>query len=209
VSVTPTRRDVFLIDGRTVTPVAVPAVLIRDVSTDQLVKAEERWKPVRKTIREEIEQAGGWMEHAHWDWLNKVERMVKGQLLLSAVECGGEVQGLLAVAAVPRYSVLMTGEKAVYVDYVEVAPWNLRGTNSPPRYEGVGSVLLADAIRRSVEVGAGGRLGLHSLPSVEPFYRDRCRMTDLGTDPAYYGLRYFEYTAETATAWLTDHEGTS
>ena len=41
-------------------------------------------------------------------------------------------------------------------------------------------------------------MALHSLPQAERYYRDVCGMTDLGPDPAYDNLRYFEMTAEQA-----------
>lgn len=86
------------------------------------------------------------------------------------------------------------------MDYIESAPWNLQATGTP-KYKGVGAILLADAIRRSQEMGHGGRIGLHSLESAEGWYRGR-GMTDLDRDYVYYDLRYFEYTSEAAVAWL-------
>ena len=154
-------------------------------------------------IAEALDQLGKGMEHAHWDWRNKIERAVKGRLLLSAVECGGEVHGLIAVASAPRYSVVTSGANVLYVDYIEKAPWNIRTPTDPPRYEGVETVLLADAIARSLDLGWEGRIGLHSLPSADGYYRKHCGMDDLGEDPAYYDLRYFEFTVPQAKAWRT------
>jgi hypothetical protein len=87
------------------------------------------------------------------------------------------------------------------VDYLESAPWNLQGSVVLPRFLGVGTVLLAEAVRLSVEDGFGGRVGLHSLPQAEAFYA-RCRMTNSGADPDYYDLTYFEYTGHQAAEWL-------
>jgi hypothetical protein len=201
---TPTRRDVVLIDGRTAAPVRVPAVLIRDLPPDRLKESEDLWGPERGTVQEALARLGVDMEHGHWDWRNKIERAVKGELLLSGLECEGELQGLIAVAARPRYAALLPGSEALYVDYIESAPWNLKATGTP-KYKGVGAVLLADAIRRSQELGHGGRIGLHSLDSAADWYRGR-GMTDLGKDYIYYDLRYFEYTSGAATAWLTSLE---
>ena len=47
-----------------------------------------------------------------------------------------------------------------------------------------------------------GRIGLHSLPQANGFYANTCGMTDLGTDPDYGGLRYFEMTPEQARAFV-------
>ena len=64
------------------------------------------------------------------------------------------------------------------------------------------TVLITEAVRLSLEMGLGGRVGLHSLPQAEGFYTHRCRMTRVGTDPHYYDLTYFEYTGQQATDWL-------
>ena len=125
---TPTRRDVFLIDGRTDPPVRVPAVLIRHLSPDRLKEVEDLWGPERGIVQEALAQLGVDMEHGHWDWRNKIERAVKGELLITGLECEGELQGLIAVAARPRYAALLPGSQALYVDYIESAPWNLKAT---------------------------------------------------------------------------------
>ena len=122
----------------------------------------------------------------------------------TAVECDDEIKGLMTVASRTRFASLTPGSNAVYVDYVEKAPWNIATPNSPPCFEGIGTVLLTDAVLLSQELGHGGRIGLHPLGSAEKYYRDQLGMTDLGEDPAYYGLRYFEYTAGMATSWLIE-----
>jgi hypothetical protein len=55
----------------------------------------------------------------------------------------------------------------------------------------------------SEEEGFKGRIGLHSLPQADEFYRLR-GMTDLGTDQTNQNLRYFEMTAEQARAFLEE-----
>ena len=157
--------------------------------------------PSRGIVREAMARLDKTMENSHWDWRNKVERVVEGKLLLTGLECEGELQGLVAVASLPRYSCLAPKHTAIYIDYIETAPWNLR-IPGPPQFEGVGTLLLADAIHHSRELGHEGRVSLHSLPSAESWYRDRCNMTDLGQDPAYYDLRCFEYTSIAASEWL-------
>jgi hypothetical protein len=86
----------------------------------------------------------------------------------------------------------------VYVDYLETAPWNRPSPFPGPMVAGVGSVLIAAAINRSIDEEFEGRIGLHSLPQSEEFYRDKCGMTDLGPDDSYQRLRYFEATSEQA-----------
>jgi hypothetical protein len=88
----------------------------------------------------------------------------------------------------------------IYVNYVEVSPMNLNLSSTlgrKPEFSAVGTRLLQHAVDLSVEGGGHGRIGLHSLPVSEPFYR-KCGMTDLGPDAAYDGLVYFEFTPEKA-----------
>ena len=80
----------------------------------------------------------------------------------------------------------------VYVEYLASAPWNRRSLEDPPFFEGVGTALLSFARQRSVELGYGGRVGLHSLPNSEAFYH-RCNMPNYGPDPDKDELVYFEY----------------
>jgi hypothetical protein len=196
-----TSRLVSLIDARQSNAVSIDAFVIRDLDPERLVASEERWGPGRGIVKEAMTRLGKYMENSHWDWRNKVERVVEGKLLLTGLECEGELQGLVALATLPRYSCLTAGSQAMYIDYIETAPWNLR-IPGPPRFEGVGTILLADAILLSRELGHEGRVSLHSLPSAESWYLKRCRMTDLGQDPAYYDLRCFEYTSDAASEWL-------
>ncbi|WP_228039823.1 hypothetical protein [Nodosilinea sp. LEGE 07088] len=84
----------------------------------------------------------------------------------------------------------------VYVEYLASAPWNRRLLENPPYLIGVGRALLLFTRQRSVELGYGGRVGLHALPGAEAFYR-RYDMPDYGSDPDKDGLVYFEYAALT------------
>jgi hypothetical protein len=67
----------------------------------------------------------------------------------------------------------------------------------------VGRVLLATAIQLSLDEEFKGRIGLHSLPQSEPYYRDIVNMRDLGPDENYQGqLRYFEFDEAGAQAFI-------
>ena len=85
------------------------------------------------------------------------------------------------------------------------APLELGGetTNQPntslPR---VAPQLVEMGIRWSHQLGFKGRIGLHSLPQAEAFYRVRCRMTDLGLDTGCYNLCYFEMTEAQSNTFL-------
>jgi len=66
-------------------------------------------------------------------------------------------------------------------------------------------MLIMTAIQLSLDEGFRGRIGLHSLPQSEDFYRKIVRMNDLGADTSYPGsipLRYFEFTSAEAQAFI-------
>jgi hypothetical protein len=195
------RKDVRLIDGRAAKRPFVTAQVYRDYPSVELEGIESQWAEAR-------EQAAiaGWsaglapLEHEHWDWRNKADSIETGRHMLLAVECRGDVQGLMAVLRAPRSAKLGDGQ-IVYVDYLESAPWNLKNSANTPRFIGVGTVLIAEAIRLSLEMLLGGWVGLHSLPQAEAFYA-RCGMTRFGADQQYFDLTYFEYTSQQALDWL-------
>jgi hypothetical protein len=195
----PTPRAVRLIDARDPARPVVSALLRRGFPADRVDEVEDAWARARQEAAGQVP-----VEHAHWNWRHKVDNVYLGNSTLMAVECGGAVQGLMAVFTAPHPSRL-GGGRVVYVDYLEVAPWNLKGLAHPPRFLGVGTALIADAVRLGVETGMGGAVGLHSLPQAEPFYA-RIGMTRVGLDPDYYDLTYFEYDAQTATNWLAAEE---
>ena len=90
------------------------------------------------------------------------------------------------------------GKHLVYVDYVETAPWNRARLHNPPRYRGVGALLMRAAIDKSFFEGYKGRVGLHSLPQSAAWYESKLNMTSLGEDPSKQNLPYFEMSTEQA-----------
>ncbi|TGS35833.1 hypothetical protein EN825_34620, partial [Mesorhizobium sp. M8A.F.Ca.ET.182.01.1.1] len=88
----------------------------------------------------------------------------------------------------------------IYVEFLATAPWNRPKLVAEPIYKGAGRVLVGTAVSLSLEEEFGGRIGLHSLPGAEVFYRDAIGMTDLGADSegVHKGLRYFELSSRDA-----------
>jgi len=145
-------------------------------------------------------KAGEQPEDHHWDWKVKAEawRPVLGYHSFALV-CDGGLQGLMWVcdfrsARIPA----QFGKPLVYVEFLASAPWNRPEIQTPPRYRGVGTVMVGAAVELSRELGYRGRIGLHSLPRAEPFYREACQMTELGYDAADEGLMYYETTDKQA-----------
>jgi hypothetical protein len=198
---TPSEREGRLVDGRADPPAIVPATVIRDLDPARLADVERSWKPAR----EEADAAG--FEHGHWDWALKLVAGALDGHRLVAVRCRGEFQGLMAVAE--KVGPIVPGAwdgRFVYVDYLEVAPWNLKMVGRRPRFLGAGTALIAEAVRLSLDGGLAGRVGLHSLPQAEGFYAVRCGMRRVDVDPNYQGLAYFEYDDGVARRWLTESE---
>ena len=113
-----------------------------------------------------------------------------------SIVCNEMTQGMMIVDTVKHRGRIdaQKGQHIVYVEYIESAPWNRAELFDSPRYQGVGSILVAAAVSRSEELEFQGRVGLHSLPQADAFYTDTCGMTDLGPDLNCRGLRYFEMT---------------
>ena len=183
--------------------------VVRGFPPDRLADVEQVWGPARDGLARTAAAAGSPLENAHWDWRNKVRYYRPGWHCLVAIEFEGDVQGLMAVETRLRRSRLAADRWVVYVDFLEVAPWNRRlATIQEPRFGGVGTLLLGEAVRMSMGPSANGRVGLHSLPLAEGFYAGHCGMTSRGPDPGYHGLVYFEYSEGTAAEWLA-HVGLS
>jgi hypothetical protein len=203
----PSRRDVKLIAAVDPGRPFVAAFLYRDYPLQELEAIQNSWTDAREEAAiAGIAEGLAPLEHEHWDWRNKADSVEAGYHMLVAVECYGMVQGLMAVLRNPKPGRL-GGGPVVYVDYLESAPWNLKGLQSSPRLLGVGTVLIAEAVRLSLETGLGGRVGLHSLPQAEQFYKQKCRMNEVGADSHYHDLVYFEFTDQQAADWMASVGG--
>ena len=202
--------------------VEVSTIYLLDVATDREVEAELRdaieqaqlddwltqWRPALFDVLRELARRGvpqrGWPQSWHWEWDRKVAR-VHGLLGFHgfSVVAQGVTQGLAQVDLTRSgREPGQAGKPIVYLEYLEVAPWNRPDLGNAPRLRGVGTTLLSAAVALAFDEGFKGRIGLHSLPQADSFYRGHCGMTDLGPDPAYQDLRYFEMTAEQAQTFL-------
>ena len=185
------------------------AKLLDTITEEQLADWEGEWLPELFKGMQRLRRAGverrHWPQSRHWDWRRKVAAL-QGMLANPGfcIVCDGMTQGIMIVDTVKRRCRFekQEGQHLVYVEFVENAPWNRAELLGPPRYRGVGSILLRAAVRLSEEFGFHGRIGLHSLPQANDFYANTCGMTDLGADPGYEGLRYFEMTPEQAEAFI-------
>ncbi len=178
------------------------AILCESIQARHLSDVEGIWKPAWKVL---LRWSGREEQSSHWDWRAKLRALRRRRRSRTfAVECDGITQGLMIIELGGRCRVeTQRGQELVYIDFLEVAPWN-RDSWKPNRlYGSVGTALIRSAIQASVNAGYQGKIGLHSLPQADNFY---CRlgMLDLGRDSSYDNLRYFEMTSAQATKLQQD-----
>jgi len=198
---------IFLVAGDTLEP--VEAELRDGIEEQQLIDWQTQWQPALTEILRELARHGvpmaDWPQSWHWDWRQK-RAGVAGLLAFPgfSIMADDVTQGLAQVDLTrSARSAEHQGKPLAYVDYLEVAPWNRSDRGNVPRFKGVGTALLTAIAALSVDEGFKGRLGLHSLPQADDFYR-RTGLIDLGPDAAYQGLRYFEMTEDRARAFLEE-----
>jgi hypothetical protein len=196
----------FLVDGAT--GQAVDAELWDAISDTQLNDWEFKWTPALQEVVARLKAAGverGLLPQSrHWNWREKAEAF--GPSLANpafSVMCQGTTQGMMILDTLQRARLeSQVGKELIYIDYLEIAPWNRRHLHGDsPRLAGTGSLLMRVAIEVSQAEGFKGRVGLHSLPQSNAWYT-RCGMTDLGPDAAKQNLNYFEMTPEQANAFI-------
>jgi hypothetical protein len=187
----------------------VSAELWDAITEKQLTDWEGEWVPELFQALQRLNRAGverkHWPQSRHWDWRRKTDAL-HGMLANPgfSIVCEGVTQGMMLVDTAMERCHLESqkGKNLVYVSFVETAPWNRKELVDPPRYRGVGPVLIRAAIELSKAEEFKGRIGLHSLPQANSFYANFCGMTDLGPDSKEQGLRYFEMTPEQAEAYI-------
>ncbi len=200
---------IYLLD--VATGASVEAELRDGIEQAQLDDWRTKWQPALAVALQELAGKGvpisQWPQSWHWNWEQKSAR-VQGLLAYRGlcVVAQGETQGLAQIDLTKSCREPGQARRPlVYLDYLEVAPWNRHEIQQPTRFRGVGTALLSAAVQLSLDEGFKGRLGLHSLPQADDFYQGM-GMTDLGPDSDYQGLRYFEMTADHARAFLDEED---
>lgn len=184
------------------------AELHSPISPRHIADFDQHWKPaIHQRLRrmpQGTQTADADLQDWHWDWQRKADEFAGRMDYESfAVECDGMTQGLMLCSLVQvAREASQRNQHMVYVDYVHAAPWNRPRFTDTPLYKGVGGILISAAVSLSREQEFSGRVGLHSLPQSEGWYRNHCGMTDLGVDVNYQNLRYFEMTADQADRFL-------
>lgn len=191
---------------KTATNELVEASLLDEVADQHLLMWKNSWKPVMRSHSANRGLRNS-PEDSHWDWKQKAAswRPLLGYHSF-AITCQGGLQGMMLVSDLKSARLqLQFGKPIVYVEFLATAPWNRPEIQKPVRYRGVGTVMIAAAVELSWELGYKGRIGLHSLPAAELFYKDICKMIALGKDAAHEDLMYFEMTENQAAAFRQNH----
>ena len=177
--------------------------------------AEVLWAPARYDRRSSIMNLGvpvtSIAQHLHWDWTRKLLPLMDedlespfGSHRLMGIRCRGEWQALSLYSLVGHRGRLVPGRPdLLYLEYLEVAPWNLKIDllGQQVALRGCGRQLIDLGVRLSDALGMSGRLGLHALPQARSFYR-RCGFQDLGPDPEHQNLSYHEMDTPAAGVFL-------
>jgi GNAT superfamily N-acetyltransferase len=162
----------------------------------------------------------GGAQDAEWPWLAEYEQIAASggrdpdteqtwEMLQLATD-DGEIHGLCSFKH-PVTALLGETQRLLYVERLAAAPWNRPAAKPTRKALGCGASMLRYALRRSVELGFDGRLGLHSLndPSTHGFY-EKLGMAHLGENLIDgENLRYYEFDEEGGYAALAKLEGQS
>jgi hypothetical protein len=188
----------------------VEAELHDDLSVEDLFLAERSWTVERASIMAELRRRSvprsEWPEPLHWNWWRKAEELELLGTTQLGIFCEGRWQALMMTKTVPYTARLAPdqGKPLVYVDYVEVAPWNwkIQAIDQDRDFLALGATLLKVAVVQSLKEEFHGRVGLHALPGAEKFYLDH-GMVRLAPDAHKQNLVYFEFSRENAEHFVT------
>lgn len=187
----------------------VEAKLIETLEPRDLELVERSWTPARLRLLQEYLLRGinrsAYPQSLHWRWDKKARHLRELQARATGILVSDDWQGVMLTKSATQFARLQPdrGKPIVYIDYLEVAPWNLNlpDIGQPRRYRGVGGVLLREAVLYSQQEGFHGRVGLHSLPQSEQFYT-ACGLVAVERDAAKQDLLYFEMTTEAAARYI-------
>ena len=165
----------------------VPARVMLGMNSSEISAVEMVWRQARY-------QLSFGAEHAHWDWNWKSQLVNEKGVECIGLLCENEIQGMMLVTVEGHYSrhESTVSLPLLYIDFIEVAPWNLPSSMQRPMFRNVGKCLIETASAMSVEIGFGGRIGLHSLAQSESYYKNVCGFHSFGFDTGNYFLTYFE-----------------
>lgn len=191
----------------------VDADIFDEVTLAHFIETQAEWRPIvlaaARALSQKPNQGILIPRHFHWDWTRKEAELKLLAVRFYGVAYEGQLQGIMKVETVAHTCRLpeQQGKPLVYIDYIEVAPWNIKvlmtAMGQPQRFRAVGTRLFEAAVQQSLEEDFRGRLGLHALPGSEGFYINECGMTPVGRDPHKENLLWCEFTPEQAERYLS------
>lgn len=112
------------------------------------------------------------------------------------LECNCMTQGVICLTS-NYLSMLEPSKNLLYLNLLNVAPWNRLEIQDPPDFKGVGTTLTTFAVTHSINFGFQGRIGLHSVEKAEKFY-EKMHFVNLGHDISHQNLKYLELPKDDA-----------
>jgi hypothetical protein len=125
------RTRVEIIDNCTGEP--AEAELFDEVTVEHFLETQQEWRPIVLRAARKLALQGARElvpQHFHWDWTVKAPQLGVLANTFYGISCAGRLQGLMKLETVGEFCRCrlpeQEGKALVYVDYVEVAPWNLK-----------------------------------------------------------------------------------
>ncbi len=189
--------------------VVLEAELVTGLRPEDLIDIDRQWFPLRQRVVRELHNAGvpleRWPENSGWNWIKK-----SAALKLMAIRGFGirlEERWIgVSMINVAQFSAKLPPDQRkplVYLEFIETAPdcWPEKLTSVAPEFAGCGVQMLRQVVFESLDEGFHGRVGLHSLDQSRSFY-ERHGMSFVEVDTNKENLAYYEFTKETAAAFL-------
>lgn len=193
----------------------VGATLIEGLKPVDLLLLEREWGPARGDLLKKLVLSGvdrqKMPQSINWDWSKKAADLSMWESKGFGIICEELWQGAMLTKSATHVSQLNddVGKPLIYIDYLEVAPWNwpIEEIGQKRRYGAIGSIFVKAAIELSAAEGFHGRIGLHSLPQAEGFYESVFTMTRGDADPNKQNLVYFELSRKNAELIISQSGG--
>jgi hypothetical protein len=195
--------------------VVLDAELVTGLRPEDLIDIDRQWLPLRQRVVRGLRDAGvpqeNWPESSGWNWVRK-----SAALKLMAIRGFGirlEERWIgVSMINVAQFSAKLAPDQnkpLVYLEFIETAPdcWPEKIAGVAPKFAGCGAQMLRQVVFESVEEDFQGRVGLHSLDQSRSFY-ERHGMTFIEIDATKENLAYYEFTKETAAAFLRSGDKT-
>jgi hypothetical protein len=140
------------------------------------------------------------IEDKHWEWVRKGLAFDSKEYEWCYAQSDNQIEGICVIYH-PQAS-RVDAKEIFYVDYVAVAPWNRKNPFYAQKFKGIGSILIRESLRFSVEkLRYRPGFCLHSLPQAITYY-EKIGMQNFGKDSTKQNLIYFEMSESQSKSFL-------